>query len=150
MNTPLFYALAACALAATAEGLWMGKDGSRFMKSLKQPAYAPPGWLWAMIGVAYYAVCFAAIYRLAARRHGLAVSLVLVVMAANAGWNYVYFRRRDLRLAFWYSVGYAVLVAGSLPVLLQADALAALGFALYAAYLPYALLLFYRTWRLNT
>ena len=96
-----------------------------------------------------YAACFFAVYRLS--RHGarLALALLLVVMAANSFWNYLYFRRRDLRLVFQYSAVYAVVVVFLLVALLRADLPAALPFVLYAAYLPYALVLFYRTWKLN-
>jgi hypothetical protein len=71
-------------------------------------------------------------------------------MAANTFWNYLYFRRRDFRLVFWYSVGYSILVAGLVCVLLYTDAAVAIAFGGYAAYLIYALALFYSGWKLNS
>jgi tryptophan-rich sensory protein len=151
VSRPLLYAILACAIAAAGEGLFMGKDGSRFMNSLKQPAFALPLWAWSLIGVAYYAICFLAMYRLTSRPSPDRVSLGLLIglMAANTFWNFIYFRLRDLRLAFWYSAVYVLLAVALLVVLLKTDFVTALAFAAYVLYLPYALLLFYRTWKLN-
>ena len=151
MNLPLIYAVGACVAAASAEALFMGKGGHAFMKSFRLPAFAPPAWGWALLGAGYYIICFIAMYRLTSRTtpSRLATDLLMIVMAANAFWNFVYFRLRDLRLTFWYSVGYACLVAVLLVALLRTDNIAAIVFAIYAAYLPYALALFYRIWKLN-
>jgi tryptophan-rich sensory protein len=151
MNIPIIYAVGSCLAGAVAEGVLMGKDGRRFMDSLKQPRCAPPLWTWSLIGAAYYSICGVAIYRLTSRTAPSlwAISLVGAVIAANALWNYIYFRRRDLRLVFWYSVVYALLVIALIAVLIPADPVAAAAFGFYAAYLPYALTLFYRTWKLN-
>jgi hypothetical protein len=77
------------------------------------------------------------------------MALLLAVMTANTLWNYLYFRRHDLRFVFWYSVGYSALVVGLLLSLLRSDFGAAVGWIAYVAYLPYALWLFYKTWKLN-
>ena len=121
------------------------------MKSLRQPGFAPPLWLWTLIGLGYYVICFVAVYRLAASGHGfsLPMALLLAVMAANTFWNYLYFRKRDLRVVFWYSVSYTVFPVALLASLIQVDMISAIGFALYVLYLPYALWLFRATWKLN-
>lgn len=75
--------------------------------------------------------------------------MLIGLMAANTFWNFIYFRLRDLRLAFWYSAVYVLLAIALLVVLLKTDFVTALAFAAYVLYLPYALLLFYRTWKLN-
>jgi len=130
----------------------MGRKGGQFMRSLNQPSHAPPIWAWSLIGVAYYLICFFGLYRLLGRgvegRLGL-ISLI-VLMAANTVWNYIYFRLRNLKLAFWYSVGYSAFAGTVLLVLIEVDHRAALALATYVAYLPFALLLSYRTWKLNT
>lgn len=151
MPRPLLYAIMPCILAVIAEALLMGQSGSEYVKSLKQPSIAPPQWAWAPIGLAYYLICVLTLYRLFAQEtlRAIPIVLVLAVLAANAFWNYIYFRRHDLRAVFWYSVAYSGLVLVLIPVLLIADRVAALAFSVYAAYLPYALAVFYRTWKLN-
>jgi tryptophan-rich sensory protein len=152
---PLLFATAVCGLAVLGEALFMGKDGQKWMRSLRQPRFAPPILVWTLIGLGYYAICFFALYRLAARLKDegalafLPVALLLALMTANTCWNFVYFRRHDLRLAFWYSVGYVPLTVALVIALLRVDTTAAIGFIAYVAYLPYALWLFYKTWKLN-
>lgn len=149
MLRPLVFAAAICAVAALGEAMFMGKDGQRWMRSLRQPRFAPSLLAWAFIGLAYYAICFVALYRLASRRAPAAMALLLLLMAANTFWNYIYFRIRDLKLAFWYSVGYLPLAGALVISLLRSDFVAAIGFIFYIAYLPYALWLFHTTWKLN-
>jgi tryptophan-rich sensory protein len=81
--------------------------------------------------------------------YSLPTALLLAVMVANTLWNYFYFRQRDLRVVFWYSVGYSPLVFALLMSLLPTDFAAAIGWIVYVAYLPYALYVFYATWKLN-
>lgn len=108
--------------------------------------------MWSLIGLGYYAVCFLSLYRLLSirpPRWELAAGLVVVVLAANAIWNYLFFRLRDLRLGFWFLLPYALVVAVLLLVLACNDLCSALAFAAYGAYLPYAAWFSYRTWKLN-
>ena len=121
------------------------------MKGLRQPRYAPSPVGWGVIGIAYYGLCFFGLWRLAARggESSVSISLLLLVMLANTFWNYIYFRMHDLRLAFWYSVAYSCLFGILIVTLFRVDRNLAFAFCLYAAYLPYALLLGYQTWKLN-
>jgi len=151
MNLPVVFALSAYVAAAIGEGLFMGRAGARYMKALQQPRHAPSSFGWSLIGVGYYVLCFFGLLRLTARpgESSVAVGLLLLVMLANTFWNYVYFRMHDLRLAFWYSIAYACIFAVLVVTLFRTDRSVALAFCVYAAYLPYALLLGYQTWRLN-
>jgi tryptophan-rich sensory protein len=151
MILPVVVALSACVIAAIGEGLFMGREGPRYMKALQQPRYAPSSIGWSLIGIGYYVLCFFGLWRLTARpgEGGVSTGLLLLVMLANTFWNYVYFRMHDLRLAFWYSVAYACMFAVLIVTLFRTDRSVALGFCVYAAYLPYALLLGYQTWKLN-
>jgi tryptophan-rich sensory protein len=151
LSRSFLYAILACAVAVAGEAVFMGKDGRRFMKSLKQPSFALPLWGWSLIGGAYYAICFLAMFRLASRPRAdrLSIGLLIALMATNTFWNYIYFRLRDLRLAFLFSVLYVPLAIALLVALLETDLVSAFAFGAYVLYLPYALLLFYRTWKLN-
>jgi tryptophan-rich sensory protein len=142
----------ACGLAVSAEALFMGRQGPAFLKSLRQPRFAPKMWVWSLIGLAYYAACFFGIYRMLRMRPPfwrLALGLILVVLTANAAWNYVFFRLRDLRLSFWFGVPYALVVGGLLVVMAIADTRSAIAMGAYGAYLPYATWFSYQTWKLN-
>lgn len=144
---------AICLAAIAAEGLLSG-DASGFLKAIKQPRWALPLPAWIAIGLLYYAACFFALTRILA--YGLeqpvaasAFSTLIVVMAANAAFNWVFFKRRDFRASFYYFFPYAVLVFALIALLGQIDALAAGAFVAYACYLPYALFWSYRVWKLN-
>lgn len=144
---------AICLAAVAAEGFLSG-DASAFLKSIKQPRWALPLPAWIAIGLLYYAACFFALTRVLA--YGLeqpvaasAFSTLIVVMAANAAFNWVFFKRRDFRASFYYFFPYAVLVFALIALLGQIDALAAGAFVAYACYLPYALFWSYRVWKLN-
>ena len=120
------------------------------MKSLKQPNFAPPNWAWAIVGVVYYVICFYVLFRVTSASENTApLSLVILLMTANTFWNFFYFRLRKLRVVFWYSVAYSAIAVVLLFVLVKFEKSAASVFSIYVAYLPYALLVFYRTWKLN-
>ena len=109
-------------------------------------------WVWSLIGLAYYAACFLGMYRLLRFRPPywqLACGLIVVVLAGNAAWNYIFFRRRDLRLSFCFLIPYALVVAVLIGTLFLLDARSAIAFAAYGGYLPYAAWFSYRTWKLN-
>jgi tryptophan-rich sensory protein len=144
---------AICLAAVVAEGLLSG-DASAFLKSIKQPRWALPLPAWIGIGLLYYLACFFALTRVLA--FGLhepvaagAFAALVLVMAANAGFNWVFFKRRDFRAAFYYYFPYGALVAVLIWLLARIEAAPAIAFAAYACYLPYALFWSYRVWKLN-
>ncbi len=143
-----------CVAAAGTEGLCAGAGVSQFMKGLQQPRWSLPMWAWYLVGLAYYVACFVALYRVL----GLGLEeflpritfiLLLALMAGNAGWNWIFFRQKNLRLSFQSFVPYGLLAVVLLWSLMQVDALAAGVFALYVAYFPYALAWGYQVWKLN-
>jgi tryptophan-rich sensory protein len=143
-----------CLAAAAAEGLLAGGDVRRALAEIRQPRWALPLFGWILIGLAYYSACFFVLWRLLGT--GLeqtevtaAFVLLAVIMAANAAFNWFFFRRRDFRTSFWFFVPYAVLVAALIVMLSRIDTPSAAVFVIYAAYLPYALAWSFRVWRLN-
>jgi tryptophan-rich sensory protein len=148
------FTMAVCLAGMASEAVLAGKDANTIMKSLKQPPWALPTWAWYFVGVAYYAGCFVSLYRLssadsATRMRSAALALVLAVMAANAGWNFIFFRRRDLALSFWFFLPYTLLVLALVYTLSRINPASAAIFVVYLLYLPYALIWSYRTWKLN-
>ena len=155
---PAIYALiisfVVCAIAATLEGACAGKNVKSFLEKLRSPAYAPPLWIWYIIGLLYYATFFFILYRVLGLQtesilKAITVSLIVFMMSTNALWNYVFFRARKLFLAF---------VTGSIaPVfdvvlficLLQLDRLAAWSLIPYLMYRVYGVWWGFSLWKLN-
>jgi tryptophan-rich sensory protein len=152
--SPLPLALTACVAGAALEGLAAGRGTREFLGSLRPPRGSPTFSVWVTIGALYYLVCGGVIFRLASSpapspAWRAAVVLLAAVMLSNAGWNFVFFRLRDLRGAFLYLIPYGLL-AGTLELALGAtDRIAAWIFAPYLLYLPYACRWTYRLSRLN-
>ena len=153
MNRQLLYALVLCAAGAGLEGICAGRGIRARFSELRLPRFSPPLWAWALIGVAYYVICFGVLHQL----FGLAptlwrdVGLVLMlgILMGNAAWNYLFFRSRGLFPALVLSFVYSAVALVFFFVLLRLDRTAALWWASYLAYLLYANLWGYRLYRLN-
>jgi translocator protein len=150
----LVQALLICIGGAALESLAAGKSGRAYLATLVLPRGSPSFGGWIVVGIAYYAVCAALLYRLLA--HGpetfsvrAALTLLILLMAANAFWNYLFFRRRSPRAAYLAFFPYALLALLVAGVLLFADRRGALIFLPYLVYMGYALWWSRRVWRLN-
>jgi tryptophan-rich sensory protein len=132
------------------ETLCAGKEPSGVMKKLHQPRWAFPMPVWYAVGFFYYVMCFAVVYRMAASdRAEAALMLIAALMAANAGWNLIFFRLRSLRWSFWFYVPYIVLVAVLIKALWSVDRVSTTLLLIYSAYLPYALVWSYFVMKFN-
>jgi len=154
MNPNILTALAVCFAGALLEGLCAGSGVKKYLGELKWPSFSPPLWAWYIIGVVYYVVVFVCAYRVlqhpaSAPFRSAALTLLLVIVALNAFWNVLFFRAKNLRATFVFSMCYSVIVIGCWYCLSQFDHLAAFVFGFYVIYLVYANVLGYRLWRLN-
>jgi tryptophan-rich sensory protein len=149
----VLYAGLLCVAAALGEALCAGKRPNATLRSLKLPSWAAPTPVWFLIGLAYYTACFLSLYRVSAaagaRLRILTLTLIVAVMATNAAWNFVFFRRHDWQMSFWYLLPYSALVVAMVYTLSRVDGLSALFFVVYLMYLPYAFAWTYRIWKLN-
>jgi len=155
MTSALIYSIAACAVSIVLEALFAGTGIKGRFAELRFPRYAPPLWLWAFIGLFYYVVCFAVIYRLlslpdAGPLRPWALLLLASIMLINALWNYFFFRTRNLFHAFVIGFPYALIALLLFPLLLCLDRLAAFCLLPYLFYLIYAGALGYHLWKLNS
>ncbi len=147
--------LAICVASAILEGIGAGKDVKGFFARLRQPAFAPPLWIWYIVGVAYYAVCFFLAYRILRHEGSVgsvkypALALLLVFMSINAFWNFLFFRFRNMLYAFLIGLPYVPVAVGLFISLWQFDTTAAFVFLPYLFYLIYATWLGYQNWQLN-
>ena len=142
MTQPSALALAICAAAAGLEAVLAGRGVKQRFIELRAPRLSPPLKVWITIGVAYYVICFVVLYRLlvlpptSLRRAALA--LVMIVLLANAVWNFLFFRLRSLRLSFIAGVFYSLVALSLLTLLYHLDRVAAWWLLPYALYLSYA------------
>ena len=144
-------ALLVCAVAAAFEGFCAGRDPMGQLRALRQPRWAPPNWMWVLIGLGWYAICFAALVRLLPGWPGTRRAIVLLValMLANGAANLLQFRLRRLDLAFLFLFPYWLLLAGLLWVVCPLDRLICTLFGIYAVYQLYAAAWGWSLWRMN-
>ena len=86
---------------------------SRFAE-LRFPKGAPPLWTWSIIGGAYYVLFFLLLRSILARPPisfwtSVTLTLTAALLIANASWNWVFFRKKDLRWSFMLFVPYLLL-----------------------------------------
>src|SRR5216683_5445544 len=145
-----------CVISATAEGLLAGSDVTveHFLQELKQPLWALPKRASFLIGFAYYGAAFVILWRLfELRQSGVSTFFPLILLTAmmtlNVAWNFVFFRRRNLRLSFLWFAPYSIVVLLLLCCMSNIDLLATCLLLTYSFYLPYALVWSHRIWKLN-
>lgn len=91
-------ALTIVAVAAIGGTLVAGDPRTGAFAALRMPAWSPPLWAWLAIGLLYYAMMVTVLVRAG---QGLALVLLLLVLAGNEGWNVFLFRLGRTDLAFW-------------------------------------------------
>jgi tryptophan-rich sensory protein len=121
---------------------------------LRLPRFSPSLPVWALIGLAYYAICFVLLSRLFAAPertalHWTAVGLVGLVLVLNGCWNYLFFRRQSLRAACWFFVPYDAVMLVLAVIVSVVDPLGAVLLGSYGAYLIYVTWWTFRLWQLN-
>lgn len=140
-----------CIAFAALEAIAAGKDPAGALRSIRQPKWSPPFWLWAIIGVAWYVICLVSLARLVPlyAEAPWPTFLLVVLMAANGAWGIVQFRMKRFDLALLFGAPYAGLLIAFLWTVRPVDPLPFYLFAGYAAYLLYAAAWSWSIWRLN-
>ncbi len=151
---PTISALIVCILAAALEGILAGSGVRQRLAALRMPPYSPSFTLWLLIGLVYYTLCFVVLRHLLAASPFtvptlVALALLVIVLVANALWNILFFRRRDLRASFLAFIPYAVVIVGLVLSLSRIYPFGAALFMCYCIYLLYAGWWGYRLWLLN-
>jgi tryptophan-rich sensory protein len=145
--------VAICAAAAGLEGLCAGSGVKAYLESLRAPKYSAPLAVWYAIGGLYYATFGFVLYRLLvhatdALSRGTLV-LVVAMMLANALWNLILFRARNLFVAFVTGSAAPLLDLALFLCLLRLDSQAALALVPYLIYRVYAVWWGYALWIAN-
>ncbi|HKI86845.1 MAG TPA: TspO/MBR family protein [Thermoanaerobaculia bacterium] len=147
-------ALAVCVLAAVLEAALSGTNVEAYLASLAMPPFSPPLWAWLAIGAVYYLICFIVLYRVI--RHGQtsgwrtsSLALVMVLMVANAAWNWTFFGIQDPFVSLLVLGPYNAVVVALLFTVSRVDRVAMSALLPYAVYLIYADYWSHGVWRLN-
>ena len=124
------------------------------MAELRLPRHALPLWAWSIVGLAYYVLFFLVLTSLLSSLPtpvwtAAALGLAGVLLVANAAWNWVFFRRKDLRLSLILFVPYVLAAIALGLVLLRLESPLSGWYLLYPAYLVYATWWGFQVWRLN-
>ena len=150
----ILISIAICILSAVLEGVMAGGNVRQYFTTLKQPRFAIPLKGWFAIGGIYYLVCGVVLYRLLRYDgHGglrnAAFILLVLMMIANAVWNYIFFRARNLFVSLVAFGPYIVITVSLVITLIRFDPISAGLVVVYSLYLVYATLWAYRLWGLN-
>src|SRR4029453_6653984 len=112
MTRSVVLTLAICGGAAILEGLMAGRGVRERFAELRLPRPSPSLKVWTVIGAAYYVICAVVLYRLLLLRptglRAVALSLTVIVLLANAFWNYLFFRVRSLGQSLVVSAVYSL------------------------------------------
>jgi tryptophan-rich sensory protein len=109
---------------------------------------------WIVIGACYYLMCFlllqSALHNsIPSLPRMIIVGLLLLMMLANAFWNFVFFRLRSLRYSFIAFLPYGLLVLVLGCIWIRTKLVEGWLLVPYLGYLIGAAWWSYRLWRLN-
>lgn len=154
-SSAILISIAICVAAAALEGVCAGKNVRSYFAKLQWPSYSAPLWVWYIIGVFYYAICFTILYRIFRYEMDSAVKraslmLILCMMAVNAFWNYLFFRAQNLFYSFIAGILYPLVAVALFICLAQFDRIAAWVLVPYLIYQIYALRWNYCLWKINS
>jgi len=153
-SSAILISLGVCLFAATLEGVCAGKNVKAYFASLRWPSYSAPLWVWYIIGGVYYLIFFFVLYRIL-RVDGNSVlrlfvlGLILFMMVVNGLWNYVFFRAKNMLLAFIGASLVPILDLTLFICLIQLDTVAARSLIPYLLYRVYAVWWGYGLWKHN-
>ncbi|MBX3587056.1 MAG: tryptophan-rich sensory protein [Ramlibacter sp.] len=143
----------AVAFAAAAVGGLASANAGDFYRDLIRPAWAPPGWLFAPVWSALYALMGISAW-LVWRARGFAgarnaLLVFMLQLAANALWTWLFFVWRQGGLALAEIVLLWVLIALTIGLFWRVSRLAAMLLLPYLAWVSFASALTLATWQLN-
>ena len=137
--------------AAAAGGIATAGAGG-FYRELVRPDWAPPGWVFAPVWSALYAMMGVSawlVWRARGLHAGTALLLFTAQLAANVLWTWLFFAWRQGGAAFAEIVILWALILTTIMVFRRISAIAALLLAPYLAWVTFALALNLSLWRLN-
>lgn len=146
IGTPVSFAVTGGALTGDALTTWY--------PALRKSRLVLPIWVFLPVAVLYYLMCGTILYRLLTHvapspERRTAFELLLTMMAANEGWNYLLFGRRSTQAGLWGMLVFVALTIGLFRALSRVDARSAMLLRPYLLWLGYDVLYAFELWRLN-
>lgn len=139
--------------AAAAMGGLASVHAGTFYQQLIRPEWAPPGWLFAPVwSVLYLLMGVAAwlVWRVGGfRAAGMALTLFLIQLAANALWTWLFFVWQQGAWAFAEILLLWALILGTLVAFWRVRPLAGALLLPYLAWVTFACALSFASWQLN-
>jgi tryptophan-rich sensory protein len=135
-------------IAATAGNVLIPKQALAWFRSLHWPPWLVPYAVFIAVGVIYYVLMAAVLYRALDRRETASVVWAIVLIVANEGWNAVFFGLRSTIGGFIGILAFATLLTG-LIISVREDGLSVLILAGYAAWVAYDIAWTFALWRAN-
>lgn len=126
----------------------MFKPGAWY-RSLNRPAWTPPNWMFPVVWTVLYVMIGYAGWRVWESGNRWLLTLWFAQLAVNALWSYLFFGRRDMRLAMVDVLVLWSLIAAFIALAWSTQPLAALLFAPYALWVTTAATLNWQMIRLN-
>jgi len=144
---------ASLTFAAAALGAFASVEAAAFYAQLVRPSWAPPGWLFAPVWSALYALMALSAW-LVWRDRGFAgarmpLALFIAQLAANALWSWLFFAWRQGGLALAEVVLLWCLIVATIVAFQRISTLAAVLLYPYLAWVTFASALTFSVWRLN-
>jgi translocator protein len=139
--------------AAAGIGAIASINADDFYRQLVRPEWAPPAWLFSPVWTTLYILMGVAAW-LVWRRHGFrgawtALIVFVVQLAVNALWSWLFFVWRQGALAFVEALLLWALIACTIVAFWRLHRLAAALLLPYLAWVGFACVITFATWRLN-
>ncbi len=133
-------------LAATAGNLLIPKAALNWFRALERPRWLVPYPVFIAVGIAYYLLMSAVLYRALDRHDTAAVVWSIALIIANEAWNGVFFGLRSTLGGFAGILAFTVPLA-ALMLSAYEDGLSLALLALYAAWVGYDIAWTFALWR---
>ena len=132
--------------AATAGNLLIPKPALDWFRGLDRPRWLVPYPVFIAVGVTYYLLIGAVLYRALDRHDTAAVAWSIVLITANEAWNAVFFGLRSTRAGFAGIVAFTVPLA-ALLLSAREDGLSLGLLAVYAVWVAYDIAWTFALWQ---
>ena len=139
------------AFAAAAVGAVASVDAASFYAQLIKPSWAPPAWVFGPVWSALYALMGVAAWLVwrSPGPKGLALTLFVAQLAANALWSWLFFAWHQGALAAMEVLVLLALIAATLVAFWRSSRLAAFLLVPYLLWVSFASALTWAVWQAN-
>lgn len=144
-------ALMICGIAVVVEALSSGREPMKQLARLEQPSWAPPNWIWALIGLVWYGICYYALVRLLPLwpEHEISTLALVAMILANPAVNFFQLRLKRLDIGFMVLFPYWIILAVFLWSTYHLDPTVCAIFSVYGLYQLYVGAWAYQLWQMN-